>query len=87
MALLIRQPKFDLLPDSCAAGAPIWEANTPVGRFAYGTDLNGVHYWQGSGHMDLGTDLDSLEKAQEAAENAYFEAVRSHPVYSLLACP
>jgi hypothetical protein len=84
-------PKFAKLTEGLDSDidddAPIWEANTPVGKFAFGCDLDGTWYWHGGMDFDLGADVATRDEAEAGATAAYVSAVMGHPVAALLEDP
>jgi hypothetical protein len=87
----VTPPKFAKLTEGLDSDidddAPIWEADTPVGRFAFGCDLDGIWYWQGCVAFDLGADVATREEAEAGATASYVRAVMGHPVAALFESP
>lgn len=66
----------------------IFYADTPIGRFAYGTDNKGQSYWQDNTPMDQGKDVASELIAEKKAQEAYETAIMQTDIFkSLIVTP
>lgn len=80
----VKEPIFSL-SETDAFDAPVWTAETPLGAFSYGCDLDGVWWWQAPGENPRGVNVDSKVIAKHRARQAYFAAILAHPLAQFFA--